>query len=240
MAAGGASGALVPALTAARTRGDLSEQRQQAAFAQRLGWWFGGAAAVGLALLARPVNISLFADANGTTAMAIMAFAALFGTLQAVSASLLQGLGDLRSPALHLAAAVLVKAALNALLAPSLGIDGAAASALAAYGLAALLNALALRRRLPQQAAAARATAAAGSASRAALRLALALAAMAAAVALLAALLDLLTRGLTPRASALLTALPCIAAGALVFAAALVATGALAPRDWRALPCFFG
>lgn len=230
MAAGGAAGALVPALTAARTRGDLAGQREQAAFALRLGWWFGGAAAVGLALLAGPINIALFADAHGTAAMAILAFAALGGTLQAVSASLLQGLGDLRSPAVHLAAAMLVKAALNALLAPSLGIDGAAIAALAAYGSAALLNALALRRRMPPR------PAGAGTASRSGVRLALALGAMAAAVALLAALLDALTRGLGPRVAALLTALPCIAAGALVFAAALVAFGAAAPRDWRALP----
>ncbi|MBB6638289.1 polysaccharide biosynthesis protein, partial [Cohnella thailandensis] len=153
MAAGGASGALVPALTAARTRGDLGGQRRQAAFALRLGWWFGGAAALGLALLARPVNIALFADAGGTTAMAIMAFAALGGTLQAIGASLLQGLGDLRSPAVHLAVAALIKAALNALLAPGFGIDGAAVAALAAYGSAALLNALALRRLLPPRAA---------------------------------------------------------------------------------------
>ncbi|MCC3377669.1 polysaccharide biosynthesis C-terminal domain-containing protein, partial [Cohnella sp. REN36] len=131
--------ALVPALTAARARGDAAGLGEQAAFTMRLAWWFGGAAAIGLALLAKPVNVALFANANGTGAMALLAIASLGAALQAVSAALLQGLGDLRSPALHLAAAALVKAALNAALAPALGIAGAALAALAAYAAAAAL-----------------------------------------------------------------------------------------------------
>lgn len=241
MAAGGAAAAVVPALTAARTREDGGGQRGQAAFAMRLAWLFGAAAAVGLALLARPVNVLLFADGRGTLAMTLLAIAALFGALQAVSAALLQGLGDLRSPALNLGAAVLLKAALNAALAPACGIAGAAIAALAAYAAAAALNARALRRRLAPPAGRLGAAAAAGADSAAAplapaWRLAPALAAMAAAVALLRFALEALAGGLPARAAALVTALPCIAAGALVYAAALVAAGAVGPREWRALP----
>ncbi|MBB6675415.1 oligosaccharide flippase family protein, partial [Cohnella nanjingensis] len=116
MAAGGAAAALVPAMTAARAKGDAAGLGEQTAFAMRLAWWFGGAAAVGLALLAKPVNVALFENGHGTGAMALLAFASLGAALQAVSAALLQGLGDLRSPALYLAAAALVKAALNAAL----------------------------------------------------------------------------------------------------------------------------
>lgn len=228
MAAGGASAAIVPALTAARTRGDAAGQSEQAAFAMRLAWWFGAAASVGLALLAGPVNVALFADGRGTLAMALLAFAALGGTLQAASAALLQGLGDLRSPALHLAAAILLKAALNAALAPAFGIAGAAVAAVAAYAAAAALNARALRRRL------ARAPGRAGAGI--AWRSGLALAAMAAAVAPLRLALEALAAGLPERLAALAAALPCIAVGALVYAAALIALGALGPREWRALP----
>ncbi|MBN2981243.1 oligosaccharide flippase family protein [Cohnella algarum] len=226
MAAGSAAAALVPALTAARARGDLADAGARAAFAMRLAAWFAAAAAVGLALLARPVNVALFADGRGTAAMALLAFAAGAGALQAVGAALLQGLGDLRSPALHLAAAALVKAAANAALAPAFGIAGAALAAVAAYGTAAALT----HRRLRRQAAMPRPSA------RAAGRGALSLAAMAAAVALLAAALNALAGGLAPRAAAALTALPCALAGAIVFAVALIATGALGPADWRALP----
>lgn len=231
MAAGGAAAALVPSLTMARSGGGIdAESGAQAAFAMRLAWWFGAAAALGLALLARPINVALFADAHGTAAMAVLGAAALGAALQAVSAAVLQGLGDLRSPALHLALAALAKAALNAALAPAYGIAGAAAAAACAYGVAAALNLRALRRRAALTAPRADAVAVA------VWRLAAALAALAAAAGGGRLALTALTRELAPRAAAVLTALPCIALGAVAFAAALVAAGALGPREWRALP----
>ncbi|WP_123042693.1 putative polysaccharide biosynthesis protein [Cohnella candidum] len=227
MAAGGAASALVPALTASRTRGDdASETAEKAAFALRLGWWLGGASAIGLALLAAPIDITLFADDAGSRAIVLMAPAAVFGTLQAVSGGLLQGRGDLKSPAVNLAVAAVFKLALNALLVPAYGIEGAAAGMVAAYGAAAVLNALSLRQKLAVPAAR----------LATAWKPAAALAAMAAAVALAALALGALTQGLPARAGALLTALPGVAVGALAFAAALIAAGAVGPRQWRELP----
>lgn len=227
MAAGGAAAALVPSLTAARARGGQGEDTStQAAFSLRLAWWLGGSSAVGLALLAAPIDTALFADAAGSSAIAIIAAAALFGTHQAVSAGLLQGLGQLRAPAVNLAAAAIFKLALNALLVPRYGIAGAAAAMALAFAAAAALNALSLRQRiaLPPASAAS------------AWRPAAALAAMAAAVAALAALLAAALAALPERSSALLVALPCVALGAAVFAAGLVAFGALEPSQWRTLP----
>jgi O-antigen/teichoic acid export membrane protein len=199
-------------------------------FAMRLAWWIGGAAAVGLALLAEPINKALFSDGSGTAAMAIIAIAAAGGTLQAVSAALLQGLGDLRSPAVNLAAAALLKLTLNAVLVPAYGIGGAAAAMAAAFAAAAVLNALSLRQRIqlpaPRLAIAWRTTAA--------------LAAMAAAIKLLALGTLALTAALPPRAQALLVALPGVVVGAIVFAAALVALGAITPQQWRELPGLSG
>ncbi|MFD0674823.1 polysaccharide biosynthesis C-terminal domain-containing protein [Cohnella sp. GCM10027633] len=230
MAAAGAAAALVPALTAARARGDGESIVAGAHRATRLAWWFGASAAVGLAVLAQPINVALFADDNGTIALALLAVAALGGTLQAVSSALLQGLGDMRSPAVNLAAAALLKLALNAALVPAYGIRGAAIALAAAFAAAATLNALSLRQRVrlpaPRLSVAGRSAAA--------------LAAMAAAVAACALLLGALTGALPARASALLTALPCIAVGAAVFAASLVAFGAALPREWRVLPGLSG
>ncbi|MBO9597975.1 MAG: oligosaccharide flippase family protein [Cohnella sp.] len=230
MAASGAAAALVPALTAARARGDDAELATRAVMAGRLAWWFGTAAAAGLAILAGPINVSLFSDDLGTGAMAIIAIAAAGGTLQAVSSALLQGLGDMRSPAVNLAAAALLKLTLNAVLVPAYGIRGAAAAMAAAFGAAALLNALSLRQRVNLPA----------PRLDVAWRSAAALAAMAAAVAAIALALGALTGTLPARAAALLTALPGIALGAAVFAAALVAFGAVAPREWRELPGISG
>lgn len=226
MGAAGAAAALVPVLTAARARGDEAAFNSRAQFAMRLAWWVGCAAAVGLALLAAPINIALFANGSGTAAMAIIALAAAGGTLQAVSAALLQGMGDLRSPAVNLAAAVLLKLTLNAVLVPAYGIGGAAAAMAAAFAAAAMLNALSLRQRAelpaPRLAVAGRSAAA--------------LAAMAAAVALVALGIGVLTAALPERLQALLVALPGVAVGAIVFAAALVAFGAITPQEWRELP----
>ncbi|BBI30659.1 polysaccharide biosynthesis protein [Cohnella abietis] len=230
MGAAGAASVLVPALTAARARGDEAGFAERAVFAMRLAWWFGGAAAIGLALLASPINKALFSDGSGTAAMVIIAFAAVGGTLQAVSAALLQGMGSLRAPAVNLAAAVLLKLTLNAALVPAYGIRGAAAAMAVAYATAALLNALSLRQRVqlpaPRLTVAWRSTAA--------------LAAMAAAVALTALGLGALTAALPTRLAALLVALPGVAVGAAIFAAALVALGAITPPQWRELPGLSG
>ncbi len=227
MAASGAASALVPALTAARTRGDAPQQTaERAVFALRISWWLGSAAAIGLAVLAEPINVALFADPAGSSAIVLLAPAALFGTLQAVSSGILQGRGDLRSPAVNLAVAAVFKLALNILLVPAHGIRGAAVAMAAAYGAAALLNALSLRQRLALP----------GLRAAAAWRPAAALAAMAAAVAAAAFALRALTHGLPARGAALLTALPGVAVGVIVFAAGLIAAGAIGPQQWRALP----
>ncbi|TJY38567.1 polysaccharide biosynthesis protein [Cohnella pontilimi] len=226
MAAAGAAAALVPALTTERVRGDDAAAAERAAFTLRLAWWFGGAAAAGLALLAVPVDIALFADDNGSAVMALLAPAALFGALQAVSGALLQGRGDLRSPAVNLAAAAVFKLALNAALVPAYGITGAAAAMVAAYASAAVLNALSLRSRL----------AVAGPSLAIAWRSAAALAFMAAAVAATGFALGALTHSLPHRAGALLTALPGVAVGLAAFAAGLIAAGAVGPQQWRELP----
>ena len=232
MAASGVAAALVPAMTAARKRETdaADESSSRAVLALRLAWWFGGAAAIGLALLAAPIDIALFADREGSRAIMLMAPAAVFGALQAVSSGLLQGRGDLRGPAVNLAAAAIFKLALNVLLVPGggagHGIGGAAIAMTAAYGAAALLNALSLRQRLavpPVRLAAA-------------WRPAASLAAMAAAVALAALALGTLAQGLPARAGALLVALPGTAVGGLTLAAALIAAGAIGPQQWRELP----
>jgi hypothetical protein len=100
----------------------------------------------------------------------------------------------------------------------------------AAYAMAALLNALSLRQRVRLPAPRA----------QLAWRSGAALAAMAAAVALAALALGALSAALPARAAALLVALPGVALGAAVFAAALVALGAVAPREWRELPGISG
>ncbi|MCR8645862.1 oligosaccharide flippase family protein [Paenibacillus sp. N1-5-1-14] len=132
--------AIVPALAEAKASGEHVLLRQRMNTAINLTWLIGLPAAVGLALTAEPVNVMLFATAEGTGAMAILAFAAIFSTLNIVTTSVLNGIGVVRAPAVHMLIAVVVKVAGNLVLVPALGIAGGAIAAVAAFAVSAALN----------------------------------------------------------------------------------------------------
>lgn len=136
----------IPALAEAKFRGDDKLIRRQSGLALRWSWLLGLAAAAGLAILAEPINQMLYKDATGSDVMSWLALSAAGGTASIISAALLQGLGAVRAPALHLLAAAAVKAALNVLLVPIWGTTGAAIAGAAAYTLAAALNTAQLAR----------------------------------------------------------------------------------------------
>ncbi|MEK3899932.1 putative polysaccharide biosynthesis protein [Paenibacillus sp. FSL R7-0179] len=136
----------IPALAEAKYQRDEALIRTRITLSLRWFWLLGLAASVGLAVLAEPVNTALYGDAAGSGAMTWLAFTAAGGTVSIISAALLQGLGAVRAPALHLLAAAALKAALNLLLVPQQGITGAAIAGGAAHLFAAALNVLLLYR----------------------------------------------------------------------------------------------
>lgn len=137
----------IPAMAEARLKGGPEAVRQQAGMALRWFWLIGLAASAGLAVLAEPINRMLYGDAAGTEALRYMALTAAGSTVSIIAAALLQGLGGVRAPAFSMLAAAGVKALLNVLLVPALGISGAALAGAAAYMLAAGLNVALLARR---------------------------------------------------------------------------------------------
>ncbi|QDX92676.1 polysaccharide biosynthesis protein [Brevibacillus laterosporus] len=138
--------AIVPSISEAivRKQDNLIHYRTQTAI--RLTFLLGAAATVGLAILAKPINIMLFGDVNGTLALAINAFAILFSTLGIVSAGILQGMGKVNLPPKYLLIGVLVKFAANLILLPILGIAGAAIGTVLAYLASTILNLRAIGR----------------------------------------------------------------------------------------------
>lgn len=136
----------IPALAEAKYKGDNKLIESRCSLSLRWFWLLGLAASAGLAVLAEPINIALYGDMAGSSTMTWLAFTAVGGTVSIISAALLQGLGYVRAPALHLLAAALLKAALNLLLVPQQGITGAAIAGVAAYAFAAALNVLLLYR----------------------------------------------------------------------------------------------
>lgn len=138
----------IPAMAELQMKADPGAIRRQVQVALRWFWLIGLAASLGLTLLAEPINVMLYEDAAGSATLAWVAWTAAPGALVAVTSALLQGLGHVRAPALHLLAAALLKTALNAVLVPQLGITGAAIAGVAAYGAAAALNTALLLRRV--------------------------------------------------------------------------------------------
>ncbi|MGF7049703.1 PST family polysaccharide transporter [Paenibacillus sp. DS2015] len=136
----------IPALAEARVRGDQSLVQSQCRLSLRWFWMLGLAASVGLAVLAEPINIMLYQDAAGTDTMRFIAFTAAGSTVSLISAALLQGIGSVKAPAMHLLAAAVAKLLLNLLLVPRFGITGAAIAGVAAHFLAAALNVALLAR----------------------------------------------------------------------------------------------
>ncbi len=214
----------IPFLAEMNLRDDREGIARQTRLALRWFWLIGLASSAGLALLAEPVNVMLYEDSTGTGTLAWVAWTAAPGALVTITAALLQGLGAVRAPAVHLLAAAGLKAALNALLVPQLGISGAAIAGIAAYGAAAALNLALLLRR----------TGLRPRLRDAALRPGAAALAMAAVVLLLRLGLDAV---LPPgRLAALAESLLGVALGAAVFAAAVVRARLISAAELAAVP----
>ncbi|MCQ4088960.1 oligosaccharide flippase family protein [Saccharibacillus sp. JS10] len=219
---------LLPAIAEAKARGEEKRISSSASIALRWLWLLGLTAAGGLAVLAEPVNIMLYADSEGTDALRWTALSAAGGTLGIVSAALLQGMGAVRAPALFLLISATLKLLLNVILVPLMGISGAALAGALSYMVAALLGVLLL----------ARLTGLRGIKLRSLLQPLL----LAGLTALAAYLVRLLASGLLSaaelggRLGALLTSGAGVAAGVLVFVAALVYTRAVSDAELAALP----
>jgi O-antigen/teichoic acid export membrane protein len=213
----------IPAMAELQMKGDAGAIRRQVQVALRWFWLVGLAASLGLALLAAPINVMLYEDAAGSATLAWVAWTAAPGALVAVTSALLQGLGHVRAPALHLLAAALLKTALNAVLVPQLGITGAAIAGVAAYGAAAALNTALLLHRVQLR----------PRLRDALLRPAAAALAMAAAVLALRLAAAELPAG---RGMAAAVSLLGVLLGAAVFAAAVLRTRLLSAAELSALP----
>lgn len=139
--------ALVPSIAEARLRQAWPVIRHRADISLRFTWLIGWAASCGLAIIAVPINRMLFTDDSGSLSMAILAFTAVFSSLNIITASILQGLGAPLIPALSLLFAAVIKVCLNIYWIPMWGIEGAASAAVLTFVIASLFNLLAIRSR---------------------------------------------------------------------------------------------
>lgn len=144
--AGSIGVALLPSISESSALRDDSETSRRILLGMRITTLFALPAAVGLFVLAKPVDIALFQNSAGYHAIQILALATFFSTLQTSLCAGLQGVGAVYLPVGSLVVGTALKVALNFLLVPPFGIDGAALATVFSYAFASLLNWLALRR----------------------------------------------------------------------------------------------
>ncbi|UKS26225.1 polysaccharide biosynthesis protein [Paenibacillus sp. HWE-109] len=228
MIASSMSAVLVPAMAEAKAKGEVEVMRFRAEMAVRLSWLIGLGASFGLAFAAVPINVMLYKSDEASWTMAVLAFTALFSTLNAVTASVLQGAGAIHTPAKALLVAIVLKALGNVVLMPRWGIDGAALSAVIAYAAAAGLNLVQLRR---------------STGARFALRpyavspaLGVGLMGGCLAALQLLAMPAVAAWHVPERLCASAIALVCVVGGAAVYGLALLRSGGISPAELRLMP----
>ncbi len=146
---------LVPAISEARAEKNPLEVGKRSAMGFKLAVLIGLPSAIGMFLLAEPI-ISMLYSAGlsaaelevGAQLLKISAIGVLFLTLLQTMTGVLQGAGKVHIPLINLAVGASVKVILSLILIgiPSLNINGAAIGTAACYGIASMLNVLAVIR----------------------------------------------------------------------------------------------
>ncbi|SFF03565.1 putative polysaccharide biosynthesis protein [Alteribacillus iranensis] len=101
---------------------------QYANLAFRVSVLLGSAAAIGLVIIAEPVNIFLFENDEGTGILRILAFTLIFSGPVFITTAVMQGHNHFKVPAIYLGVGWLVKLLGNIVLLPLFGVKGAAAA----------------------------------------------------------------------------------------------------------------
>ncbi|NLP37346.1 MAG: polysaccharide biosynthesis protein [Firmicutes bacterium] len=133
---------LVPAISEALALGRKRLLQGRAYLAVRVTLILGIPCAAGLYLLAEPVCILLFKNAEAGSVLAVMALGVIFLTLYQTTSAVLQGLGKTMDPVKTLFWGALIKTILTWYLTalPHLHIRGAALATVIGFGISAILN----------------------------------------------------------------------------------------------------
>ncbi|MDA7028376.1 polysaccharide biosynthesis protein [Bacillus sp. CLL-7-23] len=139
--------ALVPTLTKARKQQETELVQIKVQYAMKTSLTLGIGAAVGLICILDPVNMMLFKNSEGTTALQIFSLSIFFASFAMTITAVLQGCGHPFFPAVSVLLGTVMKTVLNVMLIPSFGIEGAALATAISFAFVALLNFLKLKRK---------------------------------------------------------------------------------------------
>lgn len=112
----------------------------------RLTSFFSFPAAIGIYLLAGPIDIALFQDMKGANTIAVVSFMSILASFEVVSGYILQSIGYMYRPVGYMFAGLGLKLILNLILVPRFGILGAASASTLGYVLSAVLGIYAIHK----------------------------------------------------------------------------------------------
>ncbi|ARU63577.1 hypothetical protein CBW65_23115 [Tumebacillus avium] len=137
---------LMPAISEAIAQKNLKLRNDRVIMAFRLTSFFSFPTAVGLYVLAGPIDIALFTDLKGADTIAAISWMAIFSSYELVCAYILQAMGYMYMPIRNMFAGLGLKLILLIFLVPKFGILGAGLAAVVGYVLSSGLNFAAVKR----------------------------------------------------------------------------------------------
>lgn len=136
----------IPVISMAYARKEEKMIKDKIVLSLKINLFVGLAASVGLMCVMKSTNVMLFEDANGTGTLAILGYAILFGSMAMATATILQGIGRMWLPVLHVFVGAIIKVIGNILFVPLLGVAGAAVATILSLAFITALNYLAIVR----------------------------------------------------------------------------------------------
>ena len=146
--------ALVPALSYARAKKDMSTANKRVSFSILVTILIGLPCSIGMCLYAEPILKLLFpAQSAGTFLLQISSLAIIFTVLAQTINGALQGLGKVMVPAIAFSVGVVVKFIINITLIPipEIGVNGAAIGTIACNIIACMIGFTVLKRNMSIQ-----------------------------------------------------------------------------------------
>lgn len=133
---------LVPSISEASALKNSSLIKSRSTLAIKLTLLIGLPSTIGMFVLATPISVMLYNNAQVAIPLAIASFAIVFLTLHQTTSALLQGMGRTVIPVINLLIGVVLKVILNYTLTavPALNIRGPAFGTVLSYGVSSVLN----------------------------------------------------------------------------------------------------
>ncbi|MBO5454224.1 MAG: polysaccharide biosynthesis protein [Clostridia bacterium] len=141
---------IVPAIASAFVKHDIIGARKTTETAIRITLLFALPCAVGMSVLSAPILQLIMGDAGASTLLSILSYGIIFVCLVLVSNSVLQSMGQVWTPVIHMCIGGIVKVVVNYILVgnPQININGAPVGTVLCYLVTSMLNLISISKYL--------------------------------------------------------------------------------------------